>query len=161
MVCSHDHISLFTSFSRGLWTICHDVFTPGYRGTVVHPPHQHHRGIFHNKFLVQILLSGWTFIDLPTPVEKEGVQSFKEKIIQRRKAMANKSSSTQQKQEIESESSGWWSILAGSIFILTCLFILGFFWQSILSYVLTDWGKISFITKSLLPLDPYNLCNDN
>jgi hypothetical protein len=105
---------------------------------VVHSPHQHHRGIFHNKFLVQIFLSGWTFIDHPTPVEKEGVQSFLEKAIKVRKAMANKKSSIQQEQQIEPESSGWGSILAGCIFVLTCLFILGFFWQSILSYVLTD-----------------------
>jgi hypothetical protein len=52
--------------------------------------------------------------------------------------MTSKNSSTQQAQRIEPESSGWGSILAGSIFVLTCLFILGFFWQSILSYVLTE-----------------------
>jgi len=52
--------------------------------------------------------------------------------------MASENSNTQQKQQVEPESSGWGRILAGSIFVLTCLFILGFFWQSILSYVLTD-----------------------
>ena len=52
--------------------------------------------------------------------------------------MANKNNNTQHKQQVKSESLGWGSILAGSIFVLTCLFILGFFWQSILSYVLTE-----------------------
>ncbi len=52
--------------------------------------------------------------------------------------MTDKNSNTQQKQQIESESSRWGSILAGSVFVLTCLFILGFFWQSIVSFVLTE-----------------------
>jgi hypothetical protein len=50
--------------------------------------------------------------------------------------MANKNSNTQHKQQVEPESLGWGSVLAGSIFVLTGLFILGFFWQAILSYVL-------------------------
>ena len=101
---------------------------------MVHSPHQHHRGFFHNKFLVQIFLSGRAFINHPAPVEKDGVQSFKEKVVQVRKVMAHKNSNTQHKQQAEPESLGWGSILAGSIFVLTGLFILGFFWQAILSY---------------------------
>jgi hypothetical protein len=49
--------------------------------------------------------------------------------------MANKNSNTQHKQQVEPESFGWGSILGGSIFVLTGLFILGFFWQSIVSYM--------------------------
>jgi hypothetical protein len=52
--------------------------------------------------------------------------------------MTSKNSKTQQKQQIESESSGWGSILAGCLFILTCLFILGFFWQSIMSFLFLE-----------------------
>ena len=52
--------------------------------------------------------------------------------------MTNKKSNTQQKQQIESGSSSWGNILAGCIFILTCLFILGFFWQSIESFLFLE-----------------------
>jgi hypothetical protein len=49
--------------------------------------------------------------------------------------MTNKNSNIHHKQQVEPENLGWGSILAGSIFILTGIFILGFFWQAILSYV--------------------------
>ena len=44
------------------------------------------------------------------------------------------------KQEATPESGGakWGRMLAGFIFVLTCLFILGFLWQSIASFLFPE-----------------------
>jgi len=52
--------------------------------------------------------------------------------------MTNKNSTTQQEQQDTTKSSKWGNVLSGFIFILTGLFILAFFWQSIVSFVFPE-----------------------
>jgi len=49
--------------------------------------------------------------------------------------MGNQEEKTQHKQQDATKSSKWENVLSGVIFILTVLFILGFFWQSIMSFI--------------------------
>jgi hypothetical protein len=48
--------------------------------------------------------------------------------------MANQERKAQQEQRDVTKSSKWGNVLSGVIFLLTALFILGFFWQSIMSF---------------------------
>jgi hypothetical protein len=52
--------------------------------------------------------------------------------------MANQKRKTQQEQQDITKSSKWGNVLSGVIFLLTVLFILGFFWQSIMSFLLLE-----------------------
>jgi hypothetical protein len=52
--------------------------------------------------------------------------------------MTSEEEKMKHEQEDTGERSGWGSLLAGCIFILTCLFILGFFWQSIMSVLFLE-----------------------